>query len=90
MPKPFEKGNTFGAYYRGPGKLKPGVHPLVRFLFEEMARQKITNPVVAKQAGVSKDAMWEWRNRTTPKVSDLEACLNAIGYELVVRRRESD
>lgn len=79
-----------GSYYRGVGKIGPGVHPLVRFLFEEMTRQHLTNPVVAKQAGVSRCALWEWRNRTTPKVSDLEACLNAIGYELVIRRRENN
>ena len=67
-------------------RLSPAqAHPLVRRLFEEMDRQKLGPATVADRSGLNRNTLAHWRTRTTPRVADLEACLNVVGLELVVR-----
>jgi lambda repressor-like predicted transcriptional regulator len=55
---------------------------LVRFLFEEMQRQKVCQLDLSERVGLHRDTLRNWRTRYTPKVDDLEAALNYLGYTL--------
>lgn len=67
-------------------------HPITRFIFEEAARQQIQLQVLAGRAGISRQALEDWRKtpkhkkrRHDPRLSSLEACLNVLGYTLGVK-----
>lgn len=47
----------------------------------------ITISDVAERAGVTREALCKWKYQSTPNLASFEACLNAIGYELVIRKR---
>ena len=55
---------------------------VVQFLFKEMAKQDITQLELSQNVGMSKDTLKDWRIRTMPRVNDLNAALNMLGYEL--------
>jgi len=57
-------------------------HPLVRALYEEMYRQQITDADICRRTGICREALRNWRTRTNPKITDLEACFNAVGLTL--------
>lgn len=59
-------------------------HPFVRHLFDLMNEHRVGVVALAGLAGVNKNTLKDWRVRTMPRVSDLQACLNALGYELVI------
>ena len=63
-------------------------HPLVRLLFSEMNSQRIGIYDVSDRSGVACNTMKNWRKHHTPSVSNLEACLNVLGFELVVKPRK--
>jgi predicted transcriptional regulator len=63
----------------------PRAHPLVREFYRMCIDRDLVVKDVAKISGVPISTIENWRNVTTPKVSDLEACFNAIGYRLVPR-----
>ncbi len=70
------------------------IHPtgtidlLVRRMVEIMNEQRVTCRHVVKAAGVNKSALTEWlHNGYTPRIGNLEACLNVLGYELVIQPR---
>lgn len=62
--------------------------PLIRQLFELLNRRKITIASVARKSGVQVSTICDWRSRRSPTVANLQAVLNAIGYELVIGRRD--
>ena len=59
-------------------------HPLVRQLFEEMNRRKVSLSQMAAQSGVSLTAIKRW-NRHTPALINLDACFTTLGIELTAR-----
>jgi hypothetical protein len=61
------------------------VHPLVRWIFEEMNRQRIGTRDLAERSGVSHNTVEQWKFRRSPKLDCLEATINALGYDLTVR-----
>ena len=68
-------------------------NPVVRFLFEEMERQQIHEACMSERAGFHRDTLRKWRNTHQPRITDIEACLNLLGYELKpvrVRERRND
>jgi len=54
----------------------------VRFLFEEMYRQKVCHYDLAERVGLHRDTLRNWRTRYNPRINDLEAALNYLGYTL--------
>ena len=56
--------------------------PNVRFLFQEMQRQKVCQMDLSERVGLHRDTLRNWRTRYTPRVNDLEAALNYLGYTL--------
>ena len=64
-----------------------GVHPFVRFLDDN---RTIPMSVLSERAGVSHNSINRWRlEGREPKLSDIEAVLNALGYDIVMVKRES-
>jgi transcriptional regulator with XRE-family HTH domain len=62
-------------------------HPFVGILFDEMEKRQLTASYVARVSGVSRATINEWKNRSNPNITNLEACLNAIGLEMRVIRK---
>jgi len=56
--------------------------PSVKFLFEEMHRQRVCHIDLSERVGLHRDTLRNWRTRYTPRVNDLEAALNYLGYTL--------
>lgn len=81
-----------GADIRWRGKLPVSDHvdPLVQRLFEILNEQMTTIGEAADRAGISRQTFWNWRTSTNPRVGDLQAALNVMGYELVIRKRKGD
>jgi len=57
----------------------------VKFLFEELHRQRCPEADFAERTGIHRDTLRGWRTRVNPKVNDLNFVLNTLGYEIVVR-----
>lgn len=69
-------------------RLKPAhraTHAAVKALWDEMNRQKASPLAVTRKAGVCDKTVRNWRNGTrSPKLAEIEACLNVMGLRLVV------
>lgn len=66
-----------------------GVHPLVRFIWKKINQDLWSQEDLAKRSGVSSSAMRKWRNGDrNPKITDIEAVINALGYKLIVKEME--
>ena len=62
--------------------------PIVRFLFEELYRQKIHECDASERIGFHRDTLRNWRTRHQPRINDLEAVLDYLGFKLkIVRKR---
>jgi hypothetical protein len=57
-------------------------NPVVKFLFEEMHRQRCCQMDLSERVGLHRDTIRNWRTRYTPRVNDIEAALNYLGYTL--------
>jgi DNA-binding phage protein len=83
-------GNRLGTRWRGKLPIPRHTHPLVRRLFQELNRQKTTITEIADRAGFRRGTISDWRYRSEPRVSDLDAALNVLGLELTVRPKRED
>jgi hypothetical protein len=64
-------------------------NPCVQFLFKEMEKMQIHEADFAKHTGIDRNTVRNWRLKCMPKVDNLEAGLNALGYKLAVVPIES-
>ena len=60
-------------------------HPLVRQMFDEMNEQQCSQQTMSERSGINKNTFRSWRTKAVPRIDDLEACLNVLGFEIVVR-----
>lgn len=58
--------------------------PFLKFLFAQMEAMGITDRELANRTGICEATIRGWRTRTTPRLMDMEAALNAIGFELKI------
>lgn len=77
------------ARWRGKHKVPEHAHPLVRQLIVEMNDQGRLIGEVAKEAGVRRNAVSDWRYMRLPRLDLLEAVLNVLGLELVILPRRA-
>lgn len=57
--------------------------PVVKFLYEEMLRQKMSATKLARLSGVSQTAITGWmKDRRAPSYLLIETALNTLGYSL--------
>jgi len=72
----------------GRGRVKPvasGVNPLVRFIHEHIP---MTYRDLARRSGLNPSTMQRWRyTGMEPSLGDIEAVLNAMGYDLMPVKR---
>lgn len=57
-------------------------HPLVRQMFDIMREQRTCLVKMAGKAGIAGCNLRSWRRGACPRVAYLDACLQALGYEL--------
>lgn len=57
-------------------------HPVVKFLFEQLVEQRLTESDLAERTGIHRDTLRNWRTRYNPRVTDLDAALRPLGFEL--------
>ena len=62
-------------------------NPIVRFVFEEMHKQKIHECDFSERVGFHRDTLRGWRTRYQPRISDLDACLYFLGYKLKIVKK---
>jgi hypothetical protein len=70
-------------------RYKPAIingNHIVRFLFEEMHRQRCCQIDLSERVGLHRDTLRNWRTRYTPRINDMEAALNYLGYTLKVAK----
>ncbi len=65
-------------------------HPLVRFVYSEAIRQQISLNALSRRAGLTPCAVSQWGRTVTPQVVNLEAVLNALGFELSIRHKRDE
>ncbi len=64
------------------------VHPFIRFIWRKMNEELWSQEDLAKRAGVTSSAMRKWRRgERNPRISELQAVINALGYDLVIREK---
>jgi len=83
-----ETAATNPRWYRRPSS-KPAegrsVHPIVKWAWMEMQHQRMTVTQLSKTSGIGMRTINCWiRGATSPKLKDVEAIVNALGYHLRV------
>ena len=58
--------------------------PLVTELFRLMNEEQIGVLDMSERTGINKNTFKDWRTRTVPKITDLEACFSVFGLKLKV------
>jgi len=54
--------------------------PQVRWIYEEINRQGRPALPLLRRAGISEDALRSWRKPVSPRLADLEALANVLGF----------
>lgn len=84
--KPLRKShsNYFRPSRKPPAENK-GVHPIVKLIWEEMQKQRVSQLAIADCTGINVKTFTSWfRGEWSPKLIDAEAMLNALGYEIQI------
>lgn len=62
------------------------VHPFVRWIWKRVNIDEWSQEDLAERSGVSSSAMRKWRRGDrNPRISELEAVINAMGFRLVIK-----
>lgn len=68
-----------------PGSAPTSVHPVVRLVFDELVKQNLSKAILAERSGIGASTLGHWKaGKTSPRLSDLEAVLNVLGYTVSV------
>jgi hypothetical protein len=81
-------GNRLGTRWRGQIPIPPKAHPLVRRLIRIANARQVTLTEIALESGVSPKTISDWRYRSAPSLTNFEAALNALGYEIKIVERK--
>ncbi len=60
-------------------------HPLLRPMWQAIQQRGISYNELSKISGVDAHTIRNWRNGTSPTISNLEAVLNVVGFKLAVQ-----
>ena len=63
------------------------VSPLMRQFFDIVEKAGLTWKDMSKLSGLSRETLIRWQRQNSPKVDNLEAALNAIGYRLEIKKK---
>jgi transcriptional regulator with XRE-family HTH domain len=65
------------------------IHPIVRWIWDQINFQHASQEDIAKRSGVSSSAMRKWRDGVrSPRLMELEAVVNALGFKIKVVMQE--
>lgn len=68
-----------------------GVHPFVRWIWRRINLDEWSQEDLAKRSGVSSSALRKWRRgERNPRIGELEAVINTLGYRLVIKEDNLD
>ena len=79
--------NKRGGTWAGRIPVPPKAHPLVKQFIKLCNRHSTSLRGVSQESGVAQKTLSDWRYRRQPLVGNLQAALNALGYELVIAPR---
>jgi hypothetical protein len=65
------------------------MHPLTQKYFQLVREGRHVLLRVGEKSGVSVNTQQSWKHKANPNVTSLEACLNTIGYELVIQKKQT-
>lgn len=77
-------GNTQGTRWRGKLPIPDRAHPLVREFIALLNMTQTTLTEVSQRAGIRRSTISAWRYKHVPRLPELQAALNTIGYELAI------
>ena len=64
-----------------------GVHWMVKIIWDDIIAGDLSTEHLTKVSGVSRSIIRRWRNgRNAPRIENVEAVLNALGYEIKVAK----
>lgn len=70
-------------YNRPEFKIRRDLNHILRFMLEEMHRQKMHRRVMAQRIGIHEDTIGDWsRRKVNPTIANVEAALNVLGFTL--------
>lgn len=70
-------------YNRPEFKVRKDLMHILRFILEEMHRQKMHRRIMAERIGIHEDTIGDWsRRKVNPTIANCEAALNVLGYTL--------
>ena len=62
-----------------------GIHPVIRWVWMQINHGNMTHKQVAEASGIGANTMRKWfRGESSPKLADIEAVVNALGFEFGV------
>ena len=64
-------------------------HPLVHFLFSEIAARGLSENAAAKLLGKDNKHLRNWRTGTAPSIQNLSDFLDFFGYEIVAQKKKN-
>lgn len=68
-----------------------GVHPFIRWIWRRINLDEWSQEDLAIKAGVSSNTIRKWRRgERNPRISELEAVINAMGYRLKIVEGEEN
>lgn len=62
---------------------------IVRRFFEIKKEEKATFDQLEERSGIPKKTMWTWAKGRQPLLSNFIACVQALGYDVVIKERET-
>lgn len=80
--------------WTGKNKRRPRALPktgstLIRSLFEAVDKTDMTLAEIGKRSGISMQSLVNWRSGMQPTLTNIEAVLNVVGYELAIKKRNT-
>lgn len=78
-------------YQKQRGECHSGAHHLVKLIWKEINAQQASQQDVVDRAGINLRTMTKWRDGSrSPRMLEVEAVLNVLGFNLVARRVRDD
>ena len=91
LRSPFLLGQNKRIYIPQSRTKETHCHPLVKFIFDQCERQRISPKELAKKAGLGdRCAIYKWRKKWNPQLPNFEAVINALGFEIKIVRKKGD
>lgn len=66
-----------------------GVHPIIRWIWKRVNQDEWSQEDLARKSGVASSTLRKWRRgERNPRISELEAVVNTLGYRIVLKEAD--